>query len=132
LPVWVEIKQTSLTADASLSALHDGEKESILLSQEFNADLLLVDDKQARTAAVNLGIAITGTLGILDKAAQAGLIDLKTALDELQKTSFHIADDLVQKLLNDAEKRKHTNREKFLNVVSKVPSVEPDEWDKLD
>lgn len=105
-PLWIEVKQSALTADASLDALHDGEREAILLAQELTADLLLVDDKQARLAAVSLSIAITGTLGVLDRAAKANLIDLKTTLDALQKTSFHIADDLVQKLLDDDAARK--------------------------
>jgi predicted nucleic acid-binding protein len=106
LPVWVEVKQTGLTtANAALDILDAGEKEAILLAQELSADLLLVDDRQARLAAHSLGIAITGTLGILDRAAREGLIDLKTVVEELQKTSFHISDDLVQKLLDDNKEK---------------------------
>ena len=103
LPVWIEVKQTGLTANNSLDILDAGEREAILLAQELSADLLLVDDKQARQAAVNLGIEITGILGVLDRAAREGLINLKTAIENLQKTNFHIADDLIQKLLEDAE-----------------------------
>lgn len=107
-----------------------GEREAILLAQELVADLLLVDDKQARQAAADFGIAITGTLGILDKAARDGLINLETAIKKLQKTNFRIADDLVQKLINESEKR--DSREKFLKALSKVPKVEPDEDDRID
>ena len=77
LPEWIEIKQTALSADKSLDILDAGEIEAILLAQELSADLLLIDDKLARQAAINLGLAITGTLGILDKASNSGLIDLK-------------------------------------------------------
>ncbi len=101
LPAWVEIKQTDVIPDAALDILHAGEREAILLAQELSADLLLVDDKQARLAAINLGIAITGTLGILDRAAQEGLIDLKAVIEELRKTNFHIAEDLIRKLLEN-------------------------------
>ena len=103
LPVWIEVKQTALTANNSLNILDAGEREAILLAQELSADLLLVDDRQARQAAVNLGIEITGILGVLDRATREGLINLKTAIENLQKTNFHIADDLIQKLLEDAE-----------------------------
>jgi predicted nucleic acid-binding protein len=48
-----------------------------------------------------LSVVITGTVGVLDKAARAGLIDLKAVIDELQKTNFHIAEDLIRKLLKD-------------------------------
>ncbi len=78
-----------------------GEREAILRARELVADLLLVDDRQARQAAVNLGIAITGTIGILDKAAQTGLIDLRTVIEKLRKTNFHIAEDLIQRLLEN-------------------------------
>ena len=98
-PVWVEIKETDLIPDTALDVLHAGEREAITLAQELSADLLLVDDKQARLAAINLGIAITGTLGVLDRAAREGLIDLKAVIEELRKTNFHIAEDLIQKLL---------------------------------
>lgn len=116
LPVWIEIKQTALTANDALDILDAGEREAILLAQELAADLLLVDDKQARQAAANLGIEITGILGVLDRAARQDLINLKTAVENLQKTNFHIADDLVRKLVAE----------------SKVPKVEPDEDDRID
>ena len=101
LPVWVEVRQTHLTSNALLDILDAGEKEAILLAQELAADLLLVDDRQARQAAVSLGVAITGTIGILDKAAQTGLIDLRTVIRKLRKTNFHIAEDLIQKLMEN-------------------------------
>ncbi len=106
LPEWIEIKQTGLTGDSSLDILDAGEREAILLAQELSADLLLVDDKQARQAALNFSLAITGTLGILDRAAREKLIDLKTVIKKLQKTSFRISDDLVQKILDDNEAEK--------------------------
>lgn len=102
LPEWIEIKQTKLTADSALDILDAGEREAILLAQELVADLLLVDDRQARQAATDFGIAITGTLGILDKAAREGLIDLDAAIKRMQKTNFRIADDLIQKLIKES------------------------------
>lgn len=101
LPEWIEVKQTNLTANAALDHLDAGEREAILLARELSADLLLVDDKPARQTAVSFGVAVTGTLGILDRAAREGLIDLKAVIGKLQKTNFHIAGDLIQKLLDD-------------------------------
>lgn len=130
LPEWIEIKQAKLTAGSALDILDAGEREAILLAQELAADLLLVDDRQARRAAADFGIAITGTLGILDKAAREGLIDLETAIKRMQKTNFRIADDLIQKLIKESEKR--GSCEKFLQALSKIPKVEPDENDRID
>lgn len=100
-PDWVTVRQPTLIPANSLDLLDKGEREAILLAQELSADLLLVDDKQARQAAVNLGVAITGTVGIIDKAARADLIDLKTVIAKLQKTNFFISDDLVKILLKN-------------------------------
>ena len=106
LPAWIEVKQTALIADAALDIFDAGEIEAILLAQELSADLLLVDDKPARQAAINLGIAITGTLGILDRAAREGLVELKTVLDQLRQTSFRVSDKLIADLLKlDADRR---------------------------
>ena len=98
LPPWVEIQQTHLTANPLLDILDKGEREAILLAQELSADLVLLDDKQARIIALELGITITGTVGILDKAARLGLINLETVFQELQRTNFYIAKDLIEKL----------------------------------
>lgn len=105
LPQWVEIKETSLIADESLRNLDAGETEAILLARELLADVLLVDDGQARFVAANLGIPITGTLGILDRAAAENLIDLAKTLEALQETSFHVSQALIEKLLSDDRAR---------------------------
>ena len=98
LPSWIEIQQTHLIAVPMLDILDKGEREAILLAQELSADLVLLDDRRARVIAMDLGITITGTIGILDKAARMGLIDLSIVFDELQKTNFYIAKDLIEKL----------------------------------
>ncbi len=74
-----------------------------MLAHEISADLILLDDRQARNAALELGLTITGTVGVLDKAARAGLIDLRAVLEDLQKTNFYIAVELVEKLIGDIE-----------------------------
>jgi hypothetical protein len=42
---------------------------------KLDADLLLMDDRKGTIAAHRLGIRATGTLGILDRAAERGLVD---------------------------------------------------------
>jgi predicted nucleic acid-binding protein len=80
--------------------LDPGERAAILLTQELNADLLLLDDMKARRIATDRGFTITGILGILDRAATMKLIDLPTAVQRLQNTSFWTSDSLLQRLLN--------------------------------
>jgi hypothetical protein len=73
-----------------------GEAESIALASEIR---LVLDDLKARKVAENLGLKITGTIGILLKAERLALID--SAYDkskELRDKGFYISGQLVDKL----------------------------------
>lgn len=54
--------------------LQPGETEALALALEMPGSLLLVDDAQGRKAAAALGIAYTGTLGVLLRAKAGGRI----------------------------------------------------------
>ena len=62
------------------TALHKGEVEVMILADELNADICILDDKLAREYARHLGLRITGTLGILVKAKERGLVNSVTPL----------------------------------------------------
>lgn len=100
LPTWLKVQVVSTSGDAIANLLDPGEREAILLAQELNADLLLLDDMKARRTATERGLVITGILGILDRAATMKLIDLPTAVQSLQNTSFWASDSLFQRLLD--------------------------------
>jgi len=70
------------------------------LAQTLPADLLVIDERLGRRIAKARGIAIVGTLGILDDAATQGLIDLPNAIAQLQQTNFRVSRRLIQALLN--------------------------------
>jgi hypothetical protein len=53
-----------------------GELEAICLAQEIRADAVLMDDRAGRNAAIHCGLAVVGTIGILEQAAVRGLIEL--------------------------------------------------------
>jgi predicted nucleic acid-binding protein len=97
---WLKVQVVSTSGDAIANLLDPGEREAILLAQELNADLLLLDDMKARRTATERGLVITGILGILDRAATMKLIDLPTAVQSLQNTSFWASDSLFQRLLD--------------------------------
>lgn len=84
-----------------MTHLDAGERDAILLAIEELADLVLLDDRQARIAAKKLGLPITGTVGIIDKAARAKLIDTHEVVEKLRETDFYIAEELLQDLLHD-------------------------------
>jgi predicted nucleic acid-binding protein len=62
--------------------------------------LLILDDMKARRLARTLHLQLTGTLGVLIKAKQVGIIDaIKPILVKIQASHFHIADELIEEVL---------------------------------
>ncbi len=63
-----------------------GEAEAIQLAIEIPADLLLTDDRQARTAASRLGIKCAGLLAVLlDAKLKGHLTSVRAAIEEIEK-----------------------------------------------
>ena len=67
----------------------------------MKADLLLMDDRRARREAEAYGLGVTGTLNVLQAAAQRDLLDLPTAIAKLQKTNFHIAQRILDRAIQE-------------------------------
>jgi len=65
-----------------------GEREALILAEELGAGAFLTDDLEGREEAMHRGIEVTGTLGILERAAQRALLDLPTVIAQLQATTF--------------------------------------------
>lgn len=82
--------------------LHDGEVEVMLLAQETRADTVVIDDNAARKTAEYLGLPLTGTLGILIKAKQRGLLDaVMPVVRQMEQNGIYYSESikaLIQKL----------------------------------
>src|SRR6266704_2607928 len=94
------------SADSSLQALVSGERAAIVLAESIRADLLLIDDRAGAILAQRRGLAVTGTLGVLDLASHAGLLHLQDAFARLQKTNFRYPPSLMETLLEEERNRK--------------------------
>jgi uncharacterized protein len=91
LPPWVQTKRVNdqLFVQSLSVSLGAGEAEAIALAMECAADRLILDDKKARRSAVQLGVPITGTLAILLRAKQHGVIaKVRDVLDALRAVGF--------------------------------------------
>lgn len=94
-PDWLETHRVS-EIDPRLRQLDAGERDAIALALSAAADRLLVDEKRARAVARDTGLAVAGTLAVLDLAAQRGLLDLSVALGRLEQTTFRVSPRLLR------------------------------------
>lgn len=98
-PNWIEVQEPATDPGPAPSNLGEGEWHAIVLAQEMSADLLLIDDREGRQEARRRSIPVTGTLGVLDRAAERGLVDFSAAISQLRKTNFYLPSDIVGSLL---------------------------------
>ena len=81
--------------------LDNGEAEAIALATELHPESVLLDDKLARQMARRLGVPVTGTIGILLRAKQVGLIvEVRSLITRLQSEGdYYIDPRLIEKVL---------------------------------
>lgn len=107
-PEWLEIVATPHIAskDPMLETLDSGERAAIVLAESIGAELLLIDDRAGALLAQRRGLAVTGTLGVMDLASRSGFLDLREAFKRLRKTNFRYPPSLMEMLLGEERNRK--------------------------
>ena len=78
-----------------------GEQQAIALAEEVTADILLVDDWDARVEAERRHLRVVGTLRVLADGASRGLTDLEDAFRRLRHTNFRVNPELLESLLEE-------------------------------
>lgn len=79
-----------LAVESLKITLGAGESEAIVIAREQNADFIILDDWRARQTALRLSLPVIGTVAVLAKAEEKGLIsDLNSALQELRQVGFY-------------------------------------------
>jgi predicted nucleic acid-binding protein len=105
LPEWIIIQMPdNLQVQKVLSFILDaGEASAIALAYNYEEVVLILDDLKARKGATKLGFKITGTLGVLFKLKQEGLIkSLKNEISHLNRVGFRISPKIIEELLRNA------------------------------
>jgi len=108
LPEWVSVSSAPELDDSSLETLDPGERAGIELGLSLKADLILIDERKGAAVARRKGFEVTGTLGVLDLAAELGHVGLSDALDRLKQTNFRYRPDLFSALLQKHREVGHT------------------------
>jgi predicted nucleic acid-binding protein len=96
-PAWLEIRQVS-DIDPKLQHLDRGEREAITLAASLPAASVLIDERKGRLVARERGLAVSGTLGVLDLAARSGLVNFSDALLRLESTTFRASPRLMARV----------------------------------
>ena len=74
-----------------IEGLDPGETAAIALAKEMHAELLIIDERLGRRVAKREQIQSYGTIGVLEKAAKEGLIDLAEAFERIKQSKFYIS-----------------------------------------
>ena len=95
----VEIPSDRSLVRALKILVDDGEAEVIALASERGYRAIL-DDRQARWVARNMGLPIIGTVGIFVKAKHVGIrTEIKPLLEDLERNGFYINGNLKAEAL---------------------------------
>lgn len=98
----VEVERSNLFTEIFYE-LDLGETAAICHAIEYDADLILLDEKDGRRVARRHNLTITGVIGILLRGANDGEIELRTELDALREAGFWISETLYTKVLSETD-----------------------------
>jgi predicted nucleic acid-binding protein len=109
---WVQSKPAWLNIVAptgrlpSTAALDDGEADALSLAKELRIDDVLIDERRGSNIARREGLIPLPTLAVLELAAKENLLELRSALDKLQRTNIRVPRDRVDAALERDAARK--------------------------
>ncbi len=92
--------------DGLLKRLDDGEAETIALAHELSADWVLMDERKGRRITAEWGMKKIGTLGVLLKAKQIGLLPIiRPEIELLCQEGFSVSQDVIETVLQYANEK---------------------------
>lgn len=98
-PPWLIVQSQEVVNDQSLTTLDFGERHAISLAEKLKADLIILDEREARKVAASKSLKVIELLGVLYQAALGDLIELAESIERLRKTNFRASSSLLDILL---------------------------------
>lgn len=102
---WIRVEKirNQMAKDMYKTQLHEGEVEVMILAKEVAADVVIIDDANAKKYAKYLKLPVTGTLGVLLRARQMGYVDkLEPVLRQMVEKGIYISQSLIELCLKQA------------------------------
>lgn len=106
LPEWIKIKSVRDKKYQNFLEiqLDAGEASAIALSVEIENSLVILDDLRSRKTAKQLRTKFSGTLGVVNKAKELGIIDkVKPVVENLIEAGFRLSDEVINDFLSKNE-----------------------------
>jgi predicted nucleic acid-binding protein len=106
IPDWIIIYPIKLNENVFLfeKSIDKGEASVIMLALEIPNSIIIIDDFKGRALAKELGIKVTGTIGIIITAKNKKLIpSIKPILEKIKETNFYISKALENEALRLAK-----------------------------
>ena len=99
----IDVKD-QLAIQELLGEMDLGEAETIVLARELNADWVLMDEKKGRRKLDQFNLKKIGTVGILLKAKQMGLLSvIEPEVKRLRQQGFSLSQMVVDAVLQQAD-----------------------------
>ena len=101
LPEWFTVRSVSNTNLRYDFDLDPGEASAIALALELDSVLVILDDYKARKVAQRIGLAISGTLGVVLRAKRLNMIgSVRPLLERIQQTNFRYSQKVFDQILS--------------------------------
>ena len=102
LPEWIEVEGVKDEGQVKVMEMYvgRGEAEVLVLGLERGSSLVVIDDRKGRRLARGLGLRLSGTIGVIIRAKEAGEIgSVKGIIEELEGAGFRLSESLKRKAL---------------------------------
>jgi predicted nucleic acid-binding protein len=102
---WIEVrsdpgKGVSSAMESACAGLGAGERSVIYLASGLKAAVVLIDEDRARRVAKNLGLAVVGSIAVLERGAQLKKVpDLRSVYLDLLDQGIRFSPDLLEQSL---------------------------------
>jgi hypothetical protein len=102
---WINVAAVKdrLAVEVLLDELDAGEAETIVLARELGADWVLMDERKGRRKLDQLGLPKIGTLGVLLKAKDLGLLPtIRSDVEDLRRRGFSLSQAVIDAVVRQA------------------------------